>query len=392
MERDTDNPRTLLILSPNYWHSKLKFRRHQFAQLASRDGYRVIFINPTFTLLSWLVDPECRPCFFAWLRPGGERVNEHLTVHTMPPLFPFQGKARWVRLLNVRITGWLIRRLSRRLRGHTDLWQIVYLPEDFYRLVDDRAVLLYECVDEHSEYPWNRRWKESIETLETELMRHADLVSFTSQFLLEKKKTVTKRCVFAPNGVNFELFNSALDKDAEPPDDIRDLPVPIILYVGAIMDWFDLELLEKMAMVHPGWQFVLVGPMTLGRTGVFNLANVHSLGVKQQTELPGYLKRTTVCIVPFVVNNLIKGVNPLKLYEYLAAGKPVVSTALPDVIPFEQEMVVHIGRNHQQFIEHLEYMIDCRADYSLVERRVEIARQHSWPVIYRHLFDTIEKL
>jgi len=147
---DMDNPKTLIMLSSNYWHGKLKFRRHQFAELAAEDGYRVIFINPTFTILSWLAEPECRPCFFSCFKFKGERISEHLTVHTMPPLFPFQGKVRWVRLLNAKITGWLIRRLCRRHRGQSEVRQIVYLPEDYYRLVDDRAALLYECVDEHS--------------------------------------------------------------------------------------------------------------------------------------------------------------------------------------------------------------------------------------------------
>ena len=392
MERDTDNPKTLLILSPNYWHGKLKFRRHQFAELAAEDGYRVIFINPTFTILSWLAEPECRPCFFSCFKFKGERINEHLTVHTMPPLFPFQARARWVKLLNAKIAGWFIRRLCRRRRGQSEVWQIVYLPEDFYRLVDDRAALLYECVDEYSEYPWNLRWKQSIEVLEAKLMQTADLVSFTSQYLLEKKRAGTRQSCFAPNGVNFELFNSALSDETPVAEDIRDLPDPIVLYVGAIMDWFDLNLLRKLATAHADWQFVLVGPLKLGHTDVIELPNIHYLGVKQQTDLPGLLKRSSVGIIPFIVNDLIKGVNPLKLYEYLAAGKPVVSTELPDVIPFEQEMVVHIGRDHAQFLEHLEYLIDHRTDDSLIAQRVDVARQRSWPVIYRQLFDALEKI
>jgi glycosyltransferase involved in cell wall biosynthesis len=388
MTENITKEKHLIILSTSYWDSPLKFRRHQWALLASRDGYKVTYVNPTFTIASFVQDKDAKHIFWNYFRKP-VRVNENLQVITMPPLFPFQRKLLWVDKINRKISGWILDQKLREIRSKENVTIIVYEPNDLYRsLKIPHAVLVYECVDEHSEYPFNSRVKDKVIAIEQKLLKEADLVSVTSLFLLEKKRRFNPNHVYTPNGVNFPLFNSALKKETAIPADIEGIDGSIILYVGAIMEWFDYELVLKIAE-NKAWSVVLIGPQTINHHLFKDVANIHCLGVKKQHELPGYLKKADVCIIPFLINDLVKGVNPLKLYEYLAAGRPVVSTALPDVIPFKQENYVHIGRSHQEFIAHLDHLIKGKDAPDIVQARTGLAREYSWENIYRKLFDQI---
>lgn len=347
-----------------------------------------MYFNPVFTLLSFILEKGCRKCYFDFFK-GGKKVNDNLKVISFPPLLPFPNKIFFIRIVNSIICKNIIRYLCARHFGKNRVIQMVYLPEDYHKLVKERAFVVYECVDDHSEYPWNLKCKPKIIALENKLIRKADLLSVSSPYLLEKKKKDNPNHILTPNGVNFELFNSATSSNTAIPPEIASLNHPVILYTGAIMEWFDYELLKRIAEHDKSWNIVLIGPQHNSDPSLKSYRNIHALGVKKQSELPGYLKHVDVGIIPFLINDLIKGVNPLKLYEYLAAGKPVVSTALPDVVPFEKQNIVHIGRSHQEFIAHVDYLLN-KNDEAIVRERVAIAKQFSWESIYSRLFTAIE--
>jgi glycosyltransferase involved in cell wall biosynthesis len=378
--------KNVALLSTSYWHAPLKFRRHQWASIASRNGYNVTYVNPTFTLLSFIQDSDAREIFWDFFKKP-LRVNEFLTVVTMPPLLPFQRKFLWIDKLNRRITGWLLRK---KLRVPLSTL-IVYEPTDLYRISSfPESLLVYECVDEHSEYPVHSKIKQEMIEMEKQLIAKAHLLSVSSSFLLQKKKSLNESNIFIPNGVNFDLFHSATSPETKIREDISAIPGPIVLYVGAIMEWFDYELLLKLAD-RRNCSIVLIGPQTVNLNLFKPVDNIYPLGVKKQSDLPHYLKKADVCIIPFLVNDLVKGVNPLKLYEYMAAGKPVVSTALPDVIPFNQQNHVHIGYSHDEFIQHVHYLIENRNNMEYQKSRADIARQYSWENLFRKLFDKLRQ-
>ena len=382
------NEKNLLLLSTSYWHSPLKFRRHHFAKLASERGYQVLYVNPTFTLLSLIQDKDCRKCYFDFFR-GLRRITPQLSVLTLPPLFPLQRKIYWINLLNFHLSGFIVRLVVRSHFRRERVTQIVYQPEDVLRIIrGNGTTLVYDCVDEHSEYPWNSRWKGRMSRIERRLLARCNLVSVSSSYLLQGKKDHCSEIILVPNGVDFALFNKAAHDGIDMAERMKLIDAPRIVYVGAIMEWFDYELVRKIAEHSPLWSIVLIGPSRGPLGDLSGIQNVHYLGIVQQSDLPFYLKGASVCIIPFIINDLVRGVNPLKLYEYLAAGKPVVSTALPQVLNLEKDGLVYIGKDHSDFICSIEAALRVEEDRAK-DLRVELSRPFSWELIYSHLFNRI---
>lgn len=378
----------MLILSTSYWASPLQFRRHQFARLAAQRGGHVVFVNPTFTLLSFVLEPNCRRVFFDFFR-GPREVVPHLHVVTMPPLLPFQRKLYLVNVWNNVLTGLLLDLVLRRHFAGRSFVQVAYQPEDHFRpLRRSRALLVYDCIDQHAEYPWNHRVRKRIAALEEKLLAEADVVTVTSSHLLERKRAKCKTIRLVPNGVDIRLFGRARGSEIDVAPELAHVKGPVVMYVGAVAEWFDVELVEHIAIRHPEWTLALIGPQSVRAPGLTR-TNVLRLGTRDHADLTRYLKRADVCLIPFVVNELTLGVNPLKLYEYLAAGKPVVSTALPDVCALAQPHVVCVGRDHAEFLRHVENCIAETDEW--IDERVKVAEQFSWESVFGRFTDAIEQ-
>jgi hypothetical protein len=181
-----------------------------------------------------------------------------------------------------------------------------------------------------------------------------------------------------PNGVNYELF-LARANDGEIPADIRSIPRPVIGHVGAIQWDLDFALLHKMASAHPEWSLVFVGPRESGDSPEFDALvsrpNVYYLGCKRASEVPAYISCCDVCILPYhAANATVLDTDSVKLYEYLACGRPVVSVDVPSARRFEP--LVRIAGDSSSFIRSVEESL--AEDVRLVERRKAAARQHSW--------------
>jgi len=166
-----------------------------------------------------------------------------------------------------------------------------------------------------------------------------------------------------------------LEPGLDVPDEIASLPRPVVGYVGAVSSWLDQELLAAVARAHRDWTVILIGPVDTGVELLKSLPNVYFLGQKEYSLLPAYVKGFDVTVIPFKINDLTRGVNPVKLYEYLAAGRPVVSTALPEVLPFRP--VVSTSLNPVEFVKMVEDELagDCSEKAA---SRVQLARRHSW--------------
>jgi glycosyltransferase involved in cell wall biosynthesis len=185
-----------------------------------------------------------------------------------------------------------------------------------------------------------------------------------------------------PNGVDVQKFGAAKDKTAIIPAAIAAIAQPVILYVGAVMDWFDWELVAFCARQRPSWQFVLLGPTNFPPDRLRSVPNIYYLGTCQPESVPYYLKRASVCIIPFVMNELTKNVSPLKLYEYLAAGRPVVSVPMPEVVAEETPRCVTVAADADGFVSAIERFLLEGYDDAECSR---IANAHSWDGLFARL-------
>lgn len=209
--------------------------------------------------------------------------------------------------------------------------------------------IIYYCVDEYAQFSGVS--STSLAELEQQLLRQSDLVIVSADRLYESKKNVNPRTVLIRHGVDFNHFRKALDPETVVPAEIRDLPRPVIGFFGLIADWVDLDLIAAVAKKFSSGSVVMLGKATTDTSVLEQIPNVHLLGRQSYESLPGYCKGFDVALMPFRINELTLNANPLKVREYLAAGLPVVSTAIPEV---EVLGLCRIGRDRDSFIHEVE--------------------------------------
>jgi glycosyltransferase involved in cell wall biosynthesis len=245
-----------------------------------------------------------------------------------PLAIPAYGLAP-VRAFNRHFLRWQIRWAMRRL-GFRNPINWVFNPAAAViagRLGED--LLIYHCVDEYTAFSGVH--SAGLAALEQQLLQRADLVIVSADRLYQSKARVNERTVLVRHGVDHRHFRRALDPDTVVPEEVARLPRPVIGFFGLIADWVDVGLMARVAQRYPGGSLVLLGKATTDVSALERLPNVHLLGRKPYADLPAYCKGFDVALNPFRVNELTLNANPLKVREYLAAGLPVVSTAIPEV-------------------------------------------------------------
>ena len=263
-----------------------------------------------------------------------------------------------------------------------------YKPEQLWLAgLADETHLVYECYDEYR-FDMAGRQRPEICDLETKLLRAADLVFITSEELRPPRSALNDSVNLLPAGVDFELFSSP---EADVPADLAALPSPRIGHVGNLMACLDLDLLRGLVASRPQWSFVHIGPVaqTVDIAGLRKLSNFHLLGQKPQQELPAYLKGLDAGLMLFEPSPFTRGVDPLKLYEYLAAGIPVVSTRFAPLGPTEE--VIWVAEGPAEFTECLELAL-ARPDPERQRVGIELARSRNWPVAAQQAVDALAAL
>jgi glycosyltransferase involved in cell wall biosynthesis/tRNA A-37 threonylcarbamoyl transferase component Bud32 len=208
---------------------------------------------------------------------------------------------------------------------------------------------------------------------EDELAQNSDLILATSHLLFNEKSRLNKNCLLVPNGTDFDHFNYSPDV---LPEELKDVSKPIIGYYGALSDWLDTELIHNLASARPNWNFILIGRIESADVSQLKtMSNVFFLGEKPYEHLPGYLQHFDTCIIPFKKIPLTEATNPVKLFEFLSAGKSVVATDL-DELRYYQEYV-RLASSPNDWLEAVELALD---DYlpAQVEKRMQFARQNTW--------------
>jgi glycosyltransferase involved in cell wall biosynthesis len=215
------------------------------------------------------------------------------------------------------------------------------------------SLVVYYCTDDWSNFTYLDGQK--MAAMERQLMQCADVCFMTASSLLESKKAVNPNTFLATHGVDHAHFVKALAPATAVPVEVATLPHPIIGFFGLIHEWIDLDLLAKMARMHPDWSIVLIGKSMVDVSALKSFPNIHLLGRRPYETLPGYCRAFDVAVIPFEVNELTRNVNPIKLREYLSAGLPVVSTDLPEVEFYSE--YVYVARGHDEFVSKVEQAV-----------------------------------
>ncbi|WP_158883344.1 glycosyltransferase [Rhodanobacter sp. L36] len=270
--------------------------------------------------------------------------------------------SRWAVKRNMRVLG-DCRRIS---------WFVVPHPGFLAKKLGEELCVYY-CIDDYAAHP-------GVDTTliaerDRELTERADLVFVAPPALLEAKRAINPNTRFSPHGVDVALFARAMDPATEIPALARDLPHPVVGYFGSIHEWIDVELIEWLARERPQWTFLLVGHAAINISGLRALPNVVLAGTQPYAELPNWAKAFDVAIIPYRLNRQVANANPLKLREYLATGRPVVSVGNPEIEKFSRW--VRIAEGREVFLAELDGALRDDTPQAMAERVDAVAGQ-SW--------------
>lgn len=374
------------------WESDFPNTLVQMMEILSREN-KILFVDYEYTIKDILSRMDEVPVqrmlgLESRLRTLKTRFGSEIHVLTPPPVLPIN----WIKWKNpyrvlLQINSQLIKSSIRNAMEQLEMdFPIVvngYNP--FFGLplagAFDEILNIYFCYDEIKGDPFYSFHGPDIER---DYIRKSDGVIVTSDGLLESKCPLHNSCYVVKNGVDFQLFNSV----AEP------VPVTdrkVIGYTGSVDERFDLETVKYAVESLPDYTFIFVGRITnnKAKSELEKYKNVEFTGGKKPHEVPSYLKGMSVCIIPYIKNDVTKGVYPLKVNEYLAAGKPVVMTDFANFNDFHG--IVSVVDSKEKFLESLKREINTDTG-DKVEARIKFASNNSWEQKVEEFSEAIEAL
>lgn len=364
---------------------------------------RVFYINHPFTLKdAYKKDPEIEAVLpkLTTQAPSFYHPKEfpNLTIITPPATLP----------INFMPPGWMYRQLTAKnnrliyklvadIIKKYNIEQYVYLNcfDPFYAptLPKELAPIanVYQCVDDISQESYVA--KHGFE-LEEEAIRQADLTLTTSQELFRLKSPLTKNIEILSNAADIDNFQRAVTEKFLRPKELADINTPIIGYIGNLdSQRVNYDLLKTIAITHKDKNLVFIGPINNNRyieIGLDQLPNVHFLGGKPIEELPRFLQYFDVCVIPFSKNTLTKSIYPLKINEYLAAGKPVISTNFsPDIADFQD--YIFLANTDEEFNKFINTAITANHP-DQINNRVKKAADNTWTARIQQFDNLVEQI
>ena len=375
-----------VILSPFFWNFRddmWQTTHHVARALASR--VPTLLVEPPAQWNPSSAEFRLHRIAAGLLSPRVEPADRNLSVFRRRG-FPL-GRIQQLSRLQ---TGWNAAALAEYVRNmgwrNTLLWHsFPYESEPLMEAIGS-DLFVYHCLDN------------SPRLEERRIVERSDLVFGVSQTLVDKLRQWNRRAFLLPNGVDLDLFNPQQAACARRP---AGLPKRgrIIGFLGYVNYHVDLELLVKLARTFPRDTIVLVGRVPTGHTApvgrqraalatLESLANVRILGFKPTAQLPAYLHAFDLCLIPFLRNPFNQQCDPLKFYQYLAMGKPIVST--PVTVAQMHRDICRVAETHEEFIDAVAASLAHPDSASKLHIRRAVAREHSWPALVDKAWQLIE--
>jgi glycosyltransferase involved in cell wall biosynthesis len=380
------NGETILCIAPRNFNSLWRNTQWIMWRLAAQN--RVLYVepgrNPDNAVLPELFR-NLSNLFVLRQQP----VSENLVTISSPPLLPHgrnllpRAVLRLTMPLVTRFNAWLqmlvIRRVIKNFDVHDPiLWTYLPFQVDLVGKCGEKLAVYFNY-DELPDFIDNQRIKDYLRQTDNQLCRKVDVVFASSRAQCERRKAINPSTYLIPNAVDFDLFNRTLSEDAPPPPGIAGKPGPIVGFVGWLGFHIDVALLCRIAESFPEQSLVLIGPEELPPSDqvprLHSLPNVYFLGAKPREDLPQYLRYIDVALMPYSLTGHILSAYPLKLHEYLAAGRAIVSTDLPEVYPFGD--VVRIAKSHDEFLGFVAEAMDDNSP-EVIAKRTAVARENTW--------------
>lgn len=376
----------IVCLSTSCYNPFPTRKQHVMNRISAEE---ILYFDPPVTYLAPLKDKTAWKRLFMHRKPGERGARDNLTVYATPPVLPFFNKNRVINKINQKkIARFVCKKMKLHGFENPILWCYSPTSADAAPYIPHSS-LVYDCVDRHSAYKGFID-EETVNALEKNLSEQANTVFATAIGLYDTLSEYNENAVMLPNGVNFEHFNRAANETFEVPEDMKDIKHPIMGFVGMLQECIDYDKIELIAKSRPDWSVVLIGRALPGVNLDYlkQYKNIHFLGMKKYDDLPSYIQNFDVCLNVFRDGNLSRDVSPLKFYEYLATGKPVVSTPQPEqVLGYSDSVYISYGES--DFIKKCEEAM-AEPDSAKRDLRITYARACSWDARVREMEEILE--
>jgi len=387
--RDLPRNKDIVFVTLSEWDGPRRIRHHLANEFA-KQGNRLLFIEAYYTLSKFVKDPDVSKLLQFLRRP--REIKKNLFILSVNPFLPLGEFSSIISRVNWTIARFFMRRKMNAL-GFKDPLLVVfaYNASSIVGHMGERRSVYFcnDAFDKLYKQEWLRR---KVVSLEQRLIKKADAVITVSEKLTKEKSRFARKITTVHHGVEYDLFEETL-RNAAVPEELSAIKKPVVGYSGVVRHIIDLDLLEYVASSRPEWSIVIVGPVTESDRQYYDKVdalkkrgNVHFLGTKPSDEIPRYISQFDVCLLPYALDEVSTYYTaPLKFYEYLAAGKPVVSTVGPK--GGEESLVLNVSTK-EAFLAAIEKAFTLTSPRQ-VKARKEEARKNSWKERVREIEEFI---
>jgi len=363
----------ILFLSSNRY-GDFPSRKTRFSKYLSEKGFRVVYVDSPHTYLGYLKKG------FKVESYGLKEVFPNFYVLRSFPILPFFKKYLPFNKIDSQIYYSKIASALKEISFDPAL-TFTYIPFFPDALTKFKSKIIYDCVDDHASFGGLIN-PSFVNALEKKTVEVSDVVITTgNEFLKDKLKKFGKEPVQIPNGVDYALFSNWLNNKESL--NIKNQ----IVYVGAIANWFDIDLVKYIADSFKDYEILLIGFASVDISDLLSKENVKFLGKLTQEQFAPILWQSKAAMIPFKVNDLTRKIDPLKAYEYLASGVPVVSTPVGNV----SQLPVYVAEAKEDFVKELKRAIDDDTIEKRVKRTLN-AKEYSWENRLETIFKIVESL
>lgn len=368
-------PQDIICFSSTDWDGKWGSRQQVMLRFAA-SGYRILFVEQMAGLEHFWKYADLRHRRRKYWQQRLNQLKPNLWLASPPPLLPGRYYSQTIAHINADIMQRWLKPYLRQLNFSSPiLW--FYKPEHAPFIGKfNESLTVYHCIDEFTVGTSGRK-RQNIITLEQQLLKQADIVFANSELTFQNKKTINPNTYHIPSGADVSHFSRATDPTTNIHPTVKNLSHPILAFVGNIDERIDIPLLASVAQEYPTGSLVLVGqahPNTVNLQPLQSLPNVHWLGKQPFDILPNILKGIDGCLLPYVQSEATRYRSPLKLYEYLATGKPIISTPHPEVSQFKAVVTLASAAEFPHIIK----TVLQNDSPQMHQTRQSTAQKHSW--------------
>lgn len=383
-----------IIISPTPWNlDNVKYRRHRLADFLAnqKETERILWVYPVSATPR---KPVSYIQAHKRLKKGFIQADRKVTLCGFPDLIP----GRFQRV-SACLLGHHIKKLKQEIEnceGKKVLW-FTYPGFPYLLTMTGWDMTVYDCSDlwaaqeSEKETLFSRLSKHNLKNAEEKIINGSGLIFATSDYLAETiRKYSGREAVVVENGVDYALFeNVAFSGDK---DILADISRPRLGFVGGMKPKIDFSLLASLADYNSGWSIVLIGPAPFSKNREFqelvSRRNVHWLGAIAPNEVPQYLQCLDVGLLPYREIEYNKAVFPLKLYEYLAAGLPVVGCNLPSTVKYGQDMI-YLHTDTREFIGACQEALSWEKNEDIIKKRTQLAQEADWTIKLQYIYGKV---